>query len=78
MATKTTEKSENKPPVERRGPKTMDKYNRRAFSLHYVVYFMTPPRPIIVSFWFEWQSFNSWVKKIPLLTGATHVKYYPR
>jgi hypothetical protein len=50
--TKRMKGKEKKPPVESRCTKTMNKDNRRAFSLHNIVNFMIPPLPIIVPFWF--------------------------
>ena len=55
----------NKPPVKCRGTKAMNKNNWKPFSLHHIMYSMTPPYPKIVPIWLEFQSLNPY-KRIRL------------
>ena len=55
----------NEPPVKCRGTKAMNKNNWKPFSLHHIMYSMTPPCPKIVPIWLEFQSLNPY-KRIRL------------
>lgn len=52
----------NKPPVKCGSTKPMNKNDWKTFSLHYIMYSVTPPGPKIVPLWLERQSLNPYAR----------------